>query len=143
LLDVDAALSGEHSQVGALGAVDEEGEVVLLRDVRALGDHHLVHRMPLDLQVEDPGGGLPGLLRRLGDGDAAGFAAAAGSDLGFDHGDATDPGGGILCFVGGAGDGGGQDGNVVGVEKLACLVLEEIHHSKRRHSPGRSFVITL
>ena len=53
LLDLHAALDRAHGQVGAVGAVEQEGEVVLLGDVAGLGDQELLDDVALDVQAED------------------------------------------------------------------------------------------
>ena len=53
LFDLHAALDRAHGQVGAVGAVEQEGDVVLLRDVAGLGDQQLLHDVALDVQAED------------------------------------------------------------------------------------------
>ncbi len=84
LLDLHAALTGGHGEEGAVRAVEQEGEVVLLRDVAGLGDEHPVGDVALDVQAEDRlglGAGVGGVVGEL---DAAGLAAAAGLHLGLD-----------------------------------------------------------
>ena len=49
LLDVHAALGRGHRKEGAVGAVEQVGEVVLLGDVAGLGDENPVHRMAFDV----------------------------------------------------------------------------------------------
>ena len=41
LFDLHAALDRAHGQVGAVGAIEQEGDVVLLSDVAGLGDQQL------------------------------------------------------------------------------------------------------
>ncbi len=53
LLDLHAALDRAHGQVGAVGAVEQEGDVVLLGDVAGLGDQQLLDDVALDVQAED------------------------------------------------------------------------------------------
>ena len=90
LLDLHAALVGGHREEGAVGAVEQEGDVVLLLDVRARVDEHPVHRVALDVHAEDLLGVGPGVVRGLGDLHAAGLAAAADLDLRLDDGDAAE-----------------------------------------------------
>ena len=64
LLDLDAALDGRDAEVLPVGAVEQEGEVVLLHRRRRRGDQHPVDRQPLDLHPEDVRRVLEGLVRR-------------------------------------------------------------------------------
>ena len=127
LLDLHAALVGRHRQEGAVGPVEQVGDVVLLLDVRARVDQHAVHGVALDVHAEDLPGQLTGLGRGLGDLDAAGLAAAADLDLGLDDGDAADLLGGRLGLVGRRRDLAQRDRHAVLLEELLGLVLEQIH----------------
>ena len=85
LFDLHAALDRAHRQVGAVGAVEQEGDVVLLGDVAGLGDQQLLDDVALDVQAEDVlcvGERVVGGGRVL---HAAGLAAAAGLDLRLHH----------------------------------------------------------
>ena len=127
LFDLHAALDRAHGQVGAVGAVEQEGDVVLLGDVAGLGDQQLLHDVALDVQAEDVlrvgervvGGG--GVLH------AAGLAAAADLDLRLDHDRLADFLGDRLGVLGGVGHPAGRGGHVVLGEQLLRLVFEEIH----------------
>jgi hypothetical protein len=127
------ALDGGHRQVGALGAVEEQREVVLLGDPGPRGDHDGADGEALDVHAEDGLRVLLGLLRRLGDLDAAGLAAATGLDLRLDHGDTAALGpdglGGRAGLLWCGGGGAGQNRHSVRLEHVARLVLEEIHGS--------------
>ncbi|CCH78022.1 Predicted hydrolase or acyltransferase (modular protein) [Nostocoides japonicum T1-X7] len=140
LLDLHAALLAAHREVGAVGAVEEEGEVVLLGDRGALGDHHPVDRVALDVHAEDLAGELLGLLGALGDLHAAGLAAATCLDLGLDDGDPaalrTDRLGSGPGLGGCLGDGSGEHGDPVLLEDVSGLVLVEIHGGIRPSSVG-------
>jgi hypothetical protein len=130
-LDLDAALHRAHGQEGPVGPVEQERQVVLLRDVDVLGDQHRVHGVALDVHAEDLlrlGLGLVGVAGQL---HPAGLAAPAGLDLGLDH-DARLAGRDEL-----GGDGTGLrrcpgdlallDRNAVGSEEILRLVLEQVH----------------
>ena len=101
LFDLHAALDRAHRQVGAVGAVEQEGDVVLLGDVAGLGDQQLLDDVALDVQAEDVlrvgervvGGG--GVLH------ATGLAAAAGLDLRLHHDRLADLLGDRLGVLGG------------------------------------------
>ena len=127
LLDLHAALDGAHGQVVAVRAVQQHGEVVLLGDVGALGDHDLVDGVALDVHAEDGGGVLEGLVRGLGDLDAAGLAAAADLHLRLDDNDAADLLGSGLGFFRGVRNDAGKHGNAVCLEEIARLVLIQVH----------------
>src|SRR5699024_6168491 len=81
LLDLDATFDAAHREVPAGRAIQEDGEVVLLLDVRAGAEHHDVDRVALDVEVEDLGRDLHGLLLTVCQLHAASLAAAAGADL--------------------------------------------------------------
>ena len=83
-LDLDAALDAGDAEVVAVGAVDQEREVVLVLDVRGRRDQHPVHGVALDVHAEDVLGAGHGVLGGLGELDAAGLAAATGLHLGLD-----------------------------------------------------------
>ena len=84
-LDLDAALDRAHRQEGAVGPVEQERQVVLLRDVDVLGDQDRVHGVALDVHAEDLLGLGLGLVRVVGELHAARLAAAADLHLGLDH----------------------------------------------------------
>ncbi len=129
LLDLHAALRAGHGEVGPVGAVQQEGDVVLLGDVRSLRDHDPVHGVALDVHAEDGVGvrlGLVGGVRQL---DPAGLAAAADLDLGLDDDGAADPLRGGSGFGRGGGHRAGEDGYAVCLEHVSCLVLVEVHVS--------------
>ena len=134
LLDLHAALLGAHGEVGAVGAVEEDREVVLLGDRRALGDHDAVHGVALDVHAEDLLTRRSRLVGRLRDLDAAGLAAAAGLHLRLDHDDAaalrTDLLGRRTDRLGGVGHDPGEHGNPVRLEHVPRLVLEQVHASR-------------
>jgi len=139
-LDVHAALLAAHREVGAVCAVQQDREVVLLRDLGALGDHDRLDRVALDVHPEDGLGRLGSSLGALDDLDATGLAATAGLDLGLDDDDTAalgpDPLSGSLRFLGRAGDLAGQHGDPVRLEDVACLVLVQIHGRPSSSSKG-------
>src|SRR6476661_661289 len=130
LLDLHTALLAAHREVGAVGPVEQDREVVLLGDARALGDHHGAHGVALDVHAEDGLGVLLRLVGALGDLHAAGLAATAGLHLGLDDGDPAALGadglGGFASLLGGGGGGAGQHGYAVLLEHVSSLVLEKI-----------------
>src|SRR3954453_7802947 len=84
LLDLHAALDRGHRQEGAVGAVEQVGEVVLLGDVAGLGHHHAMGYVALHVEAEDVLRPRPVLLGVVGQLDATGLAAAAGLHLRLD-----------------------------------------------------------
>jgi hypothetical protein len=84
LLDVHAALRGGHRQERAVGAVEQEGEVVLLGDARRRGDEHPADDVALDVQAEDGFRLRPGVGRVVGQLHPAGLAPPAGLHLRLD-----------------------------------------------------------
>src|SRR5690606_16707470 len=81
LLDLHATLDARHREQRAVGAVEQEGEVELLGDLGALGDHQGLDDVALDVEAEDLLGTCRGLLGTVRELDAAGLAAAARLDL--------------------------------------------------------------
>ena len=127
LFDLHAALDRAHRQVGAVGAVEQEGDVVLLGDVAGLGDEQLLDDVALDVEAEDVLGVLVGVVGGGGVFDAAGLAAAADLDLRLDHHRMTDLFRDGLGALGGVGDPTGRARDVVLGEQFLRLVLEKIH----------------
>src|SRR6478752_3969166 len=131
LLDLHAALLGAHGEVGAVGTVEQDREVVLLGDAGTRGDHHGADGVALDVHAEDLLRVRLRLVGALGDLDAAGLAATSGLDLRLDDGDAArrlaDPLGGGTRLLGRRRGGACEHGDSVLLEHVAGLVLEEIH----------------
>ena len=127
LLDLHAALDRGHGQEGAVGPVEQVGEVVLLGDVAGLGHHHLVDDVPLDVQPEDVLGARLGVVGVVGELDAAGLAAAADLDLRLDDDGRGDLARDRLRLLGRLGDATGEHGHAVRGEQVTRLVLEQIH----------------
>lgn len=125
--DLHAALHRAHREVGAVRAVEQEGDVVLLGDVAGLGDQQFLDDVTLDVQAEDVLGVFVRVFGSRGVLDTAGLAAAAGLDLRLDHHRATDLGGDRLSAVGGIGHPTGSAGDVVLVEQFFRLILEKVH----------------
>src|ERR671917_344662 len=140
LLDLHAALDAGHGQEGAVGAVEQVGEVVLLGDVTGLGHHHAVGDVALDVQAEDVLGARPGVLGAVGELDATGLAAATGLHLRLDDDRGADLAGDRLRLLGGLGDAAGEHGDTVRGQQVTGLVLEEIHEQApyRPRDPGRA-----
>ena len=127
LLDFHAAFNRAHGQVVAVGAVQQYGEVELLGNVCALGDHDLVHGVALDVHAENVGCVLECLVGGLCDLDAAGLAAASDLYLGFNNHDAADFLGCGLGFFRSVGNDAGQHGYAVRLEHIARLVFIQVH----------------
>src|SRR6202000_2853208 len=73
LLDLHAALVGGHGQEGAVRAVQQVGDVVLLLDVRARVNQDPVDGVALDVHPEDRLGVGLGIVGGLGDLHTAGL----------------------------------------------------------------------
>src|SRR5262249_49358673 len=127
LFDLHAALYRAHREVGAVGAVEKEGDVVLLGDVAGLGDQQLLDDVAFDVEAEDVLGVFIGVVGGGGVFDTTGFAPAANLDLRFDHHRATDLGRDRLRALGGVGHSAGSARDVVLGEQFFRLVLEKIH----------------
>ena len=127
LFDLHAALYRAHGQVGAVGAVQQEGDVVLLGDVAGLGDQQLLHDVALDVQAEDVLRVVVGVLSGRGVLHAAGLASSTDLDLRLDHHRFTDLFGDGFGPLGGVGHPAGCGWDVVLGEQLFRLVLEKIH----------------
>ncbi len=126
-LDLDTTLDAGDAQVVAVRAVDQEREVVLVLDVRRGGDQHPVDGEALDVHAEDVLGAGDGLLRVLGELDAAGLAASSGLDLGLDDDAPALLLGGCRGVLGLLDDGADRHRHVVLGEELLRLVLHQVH----------------
>ena len=84
LLDVHAALRGEHHERRLRRAVEDDGGVVLAGDVGRLLDPQLVHGVAADVHPEDRRGVLAHRVGVVGELDPAGLAAAADLHLRLD-----------------------------------------------------------
>ena len=104
MLDLHAAFDRGHGQVGAVCAVKQEGDVVLLDDVAGFGDQHLMNDVALDVQAKNGFGFFLGFSRSLGELDATGFSSATGLHLGLDHNGGADLFGCIASGRGGSDD---------------------------------------
>src|SRR5690606_13257679 len=109
-------------------AVEQEGEVELLGDLGALGDHQGLHDVALDVEAEDLLGTCRGLLGTVRELDAAGLAAAARLDLSLDDdGPAAQLLGGLAGLLRTPRDDPLERGNPVLLEDVPGLVLEQVH----------------
>ena len=91
LFDLHAARRRSHEHQASVGAVEHDAEIQLARDGQRLFNQQPLHFLALgtglvrdQLHPEHLGGQLAGFFGRLGDLDAAAFAAAASVDLCFD-----------------------------------------------------------
>ena len=85
LLDLDPALRGTDEHEPLRRAVEEHREVVLLDDLGRRADQDAPDRQALDLERQDLGGDVLGLVGRAGELHAAGFPPAPDEHLGLDH----------------------------------------------------------
>ena len=81
----------ENSITGPLAdPVPDHAGVVLVLDRGPRVDEHAARHVAVDLEAEDVLGVRGGLVRRVGELDAAGLHPAAGQHLGLDHDRAAD-----------------------------------------------------
>ena len=127
LLDFDATLHRAHRQIGAVGPIEQEGEVVLLGDVAGLGDKQLLHDVALDVQAQNVLGVGVGVLGCGGILHATGLTTSTRFDLGLYHHRPADLLGDGLGALGRLGDPSRRGGDVVFGVQLLGLVLEKVH----------------
>jgi hypothetical protein len=131
LFDLHAALDRADGQERAVGPVQQEGQVVLGGDVDRLGDEHRVHGVALDVHAQDLAGLVVGLVRAVGQLDAAGLPAAAGLHLGLDHDQRMALGGelgrGHARLLRRPGHLAGLHGDAVLGEQFLRLILKQVH----------------
>ena len=138
LLDVHAAFVGTEAKVRAVCAVEQNGEVILLRDRSTFGDHDALDDVTLDVETEDCLRRLERVVGGLGDFDATRLAAAAGLDLRLDDRESTDCGGGRTGFFWGVGNDSLKNGNAVLFEHVTRLILVKIHCHPIDKNPEKS-----
>jgi len=131
LLDLHAALHRADGQERPVGPVEQERQVVLVRDVDRLGDQHRVHGVALDVHAEDLAGLGVGLVRAVRQLHAAGLPSSAGLHLRLHHHQrvalAGEFGGDVPCFLGGARDLARLHGHAVLGEQVLRLILKQVH----------------
>ena len=84
LLDVHAALGGQHEERLLLAPVERDREVVLLGDLGRPLDPELLDDVPSDVETKDLLGRLTGFERLLRKLDPAGLSPPTGEHLGLD-----------------------------------------------------------
>ena len=127
LFDLHATFHRAHGQVGAVGAIEQEGDVVLLGDVAGFGHQKLLDDMALDVEAEDALGVVVGVVGGRGVFHAAGLAPATDLDLRLHHDGLADLLGDGLRALSGVGDPARCRRDIVLGEQLFRLVLEKIH----------------
>ena len=127
LLNLHTAFNRAHCQVGAVCAVQQQGEVVLLGDVCAVSNQHAVDGVALNVHAKNCLSVLVSLFGGLGELHAASLTAAAGLNLSLDDGQAADFLSCCLCFFRGGRNNALEHGNAVLSEELARLVFEKVH----------------
>src|SRR5450631_1658464 len=132
-LDLHPALLASHRQIGTVGPIEQNGEVVLLLDLRAGGDHHLVDGVTLDVHAQNVGSRLSCLIGGPGDLDATSLATPADLDLSLDDDHSAAAGADHLCrcsgFFNRLGHDSSQHRYTVRFEHVARLILEKIHEA--------------
>jgi len=137
LLDLHPTLDTRETQIRTVRAIQQHGEVVLLRDTGTRGHHHPLDDMSLDVEAEDRLRGLVRLIRVLRDLDAAGLAATSGLDLSLHDHDAAEPLSGRPHLIRRIGDDAGEHRNPILLEQITCLVLVQIHGQSFAERNGR------
>ena len=127
LLDLHPALHRAHGEVGAVGPVEQEGDVVLLGDVAGLGHQQFLHDVALDVQAQDVRGVGEGVVRGGRVFDTPRFAATSRLDLSFHHDRSADLLGDRLGVLRGGRYPAGCGGNVMLGEQFLRLILEKVH----------------
>src|SRR5690606_33071803 len=84
LFDLHAALDAAQRQVGAVGPVEQHGEVELLLDAGTLGNHDALDDMTLDVEAENLLGCGERVVGVVNDLDAASLATTTDLDLSLD-----------------------------------------------------------
>ena len=140
LLDVDAALGGQHEQRLLGAAVERDREVVLARDVRRALDPQPAHDVAADVHAEDVAGVLLGLVgRRSASLMPPALPRPPTSTCALTMTGAADPLGGLRACLGRRCDLAVGHGDAEPREELLALVLVEIHgprDSNRRNRTG-------
>ena len=136
LLDVDAAHVAEQHQRALRGPVPDDPGVVLLLDLGLGIDQHPARHVAVDLQLQDRLGVLGGLLRRVGELDAAGLHPPPAQHLRLDHHRPADLLGDLAGLVGARAEAVPGDRDSGQLDDLSCLVLEEAHQRRGTLSKG-------
>jgi len=108
-------------------AVERDGEVVLLRDLRRALDEHRTHDVPADVEAEDRPRGLRSQLGSVGHLDSARLPTPARQHLSLDDDAASE----LAChgarLPGRRREPTAGDGDPEPREQLLALVLVEVH----------------
>src|SRR3954451_3754562 len=138
LLDVDATDRAEDDHGLLADPVPHDAGVELLVDVGPGVDEHAARLVAVDLELEDVGGVLLGLLGRVGELHAAGLHAPAGEHLGLDDGGAADALCDLLRLGRVFGEPEVRDRDPGPLHDLAGLVFEEPHGAR---NPNRNALV--
>ena len=127
LLDLDAALGGRDHRDRAGCPVEDEAQVVLVRDVGSRRDEHGLDRGALDVEADDLASTVRRLVRRRRQLDAAGLSATADEDLRLHDNRRADVGRGRPRLLWGRRDRAGQMRHAMAGEDLDGPILLELH----------------
>ena len=136
LLDLDSALGARDHGDRPRRAVEDEPEVVLLRDLGGRRDQHGLDRRALDVETDDLARPLLRLRWRGRQLHAARLATPADEDLGLDDDRAADALGSSAGALGGRGGLAIEERHAVAREDLLAPMLLELHAGLLMRSCG-------
>src|SRR5215203_914123 len=99
LFDIDATLGACHDQNLTVGAIENDPEIELARDIDAGGDQDLVNLMTANVHAKNGISSRFRIRRSFRELDAAGFAASTGVNLGLNRDELTESGSGRFGFL--------------------------------------------
>ena len=126
-LDLDATFARQHHEVFLLAAVEGEGDVVLLVDIRRSLNPETTHNVSLYVHAQNVAGVFSHFGFIVGQLDATGLAAAPDLHLRLDDHGVTGRRSFLHRLIDGVGWAARADRNVVASEILLALIFKEIH----------------